>query len=488
VIAFAASMLFAVHPMMTEAVGYVSGRSEVLCGTFLFLAFLSARRWMRERGARWWFLTMGLWGAALLTKELAAMLPFVLVVYDRLLLDDVGSPEPMDTSLVVSVSNREQIGSSFDKLRTSGRRRLWRLHAPLVGLAIAGGIGRLAIFSYLEHAGDVAIEWRSILDEAKVIWRYVGLLVVPAGQSIYHDVRPIAGVLDPLGLAAAGAILAVLALAWKFRRTDRLVSFGVIWFFLLLIPSSFIVVLGQGEGMAEHRVYLASCGLFLAAGSMIEWSIARLSAMSPRARPLVRAALAVVLLSLAARTVLRNAVWADPVAIWREASDRAPTNWLPRTVLGETLHDAGRHDEAVAAYRAALQLRPKEPFGYLKLGLCLAELGRFDEATATFEQLRSIDPQSTIVSTGLGAVAMIAGQPDRAREYFVKTLENEPRDVVARQWLAVLEEEAGANPAEALRRCEEIQQLAPGKLSNEDCIRRNRARLVAIDPGRPAQR
>ena len=485
-VAFVATGLFAVHPMMTEAVGYVSGRSEVLCGTFFLLAFLSARRWMREsarsvsekcehaprRAPSWWFLTIGLWVAALLTKELAAMLTFVLVAYDRLMLID-GPPE----------GGHHVLADDADGSASAWRGRLWKLHVPLVGLAVAAGIGRLAVFAYLEHAGNLTLQWRSVLDEAGVIWRYVGLLLVPTGQSIFHNVRPVASILDPRALVAAGAIVLSVAFAWRSRRVDSLASFGVIWFFLLLVPSSLIVVLDQGEGMAEHRVYLASCGLFLAAGSLVGSLLERVTRVSPLTRALAGTVLAVGLLSLGARTVFRNAVWAYPVALWREATDKAPNNWLPRTVLGETLHDAGRHGEAVVAYKAALQLRPSEPLGYLKLGLCLAELGRFDEATATFEQLRSIDPRSTIVSTGLGAVAMVAGQPDRARDYFVETLKDDPRDVMARQWLAVLEEEAGANPAEALRRCEEIQQLAPGKLSNEDCIRRNRARLTAAIPG-----
>ena len=47
--AFATALLFAVHPMMTEAVGYISGRSEVLCATFFLLGMLCARRWMLRR-------------------------------------------------------------------------------------------------------------------------------------------------------------------------------------------------------------------------------------------------------------------------------------------------------------------------------------------------------------------------------------------------------------------------------------------------------
>src|SRR5258706_4043565 len=68
VAADAGAALFAVHPMMTEAVGYVSGRSEVLCATLMLLALSCGRRWIRGDGARWAAITAGLWLAATATK------------------------------------------------------------------------------------------------------------------------------------------------------------------------------------------------------------------------------------------------------------------------------------------------------------------------------------------------------------------------------------------------------------------------------------
>ncbi len=458
IVAFMAAGLFAVHPMMTEAVGYISGRSEVLCGTFLFLAFLCGRRWMRGGGPGWWILTVILWAAALLTKELAPMFPILLFAYDRLVLDD----------------------GELEK-----RRRVWRLHGPLVGLAIAAGVARLAVFALVEHSGDITVRWLSMLDQAIVAWRYAALLVNPRGQAIYHAVQPVLDIRDLRGLAAAAAIVIVVAAAWRSRRIDRLARFGVIWFFLLLAPSALLNVLGHGDEMAEHRVYLASPGLFLVAGSAVGQLMAWLSNASRLNYALAHAVIVVGLLSLGARTVIRNVIWGDAVELWREASMLAPDNPLPHTVLAEELDRSGRLAEALVEYTTALRLDPSEPLAYLKLGVCQAMLGRFDEATATFDRLRARQPQSRLVSTGLGAVAMLAGQPDRARAQFLETLKRDPRDVMALEWLALLEEQTAGDAATALRRCEEIQSLAPGKLSNEDCIRRNRERLAAGRPGQP---
>ena len=99
-----------------------------------------------------------------------------------------------------------------------------------------------------------------------------------------------------------------------------------------------------------------------------------------------------VLLSFAAETVARNAMWASPVTLWQESVDLAPGHFRPRLLLGEALEDAGRRDEAIEQYQTAIRLRPAEPTGYVKLGRCLADVGRLDEATATFRRLQTLDP------------------------------------------------------------------------------------------------
>jgi tetratricopeptide (TPR) repeat protein len=261
------------------------------------------------------------------------------------------------------------------------------------------------------------------------------------------------------------------------------VTFGLFWFFLLLVPSSALVVLNRGEPMAEHRVYLASCGLFLAWGEAIGWLTGRLAAARRATRLVFRAAIVAGLLCISAGTVLRNALWSSPVAVWLEAAYRAPDHWLPHLLLAEALHEAGRTEEAVVAYRNGLRLRPQEELAYRKLGVCLTELGRLEEAAATFEALQQLNPNSVEASTGLGAVALLGGDTDRAREHFLETLRRDPRNVGARLALAELEEKVAANPAEALRRCEEIREIAPETPGNDDCIRRNRSRLAGVNGG-----
>ena len=365
--AFAAAALLAVHPMMTEAVGYVSGRSEVLCATFFLLALMAGRRWLRGDGARWRGATLALWLAALATKEIGAMFPAVLLAFDLL----VVRPEPAER-----------------------RRRLRSVHLPLIGTAVAAGLVRVAILTRVESPGEAGVHWSYVLIAAEAVRRYVGLLINPTGQAIFHEVARIDRLFEWRAAVALLAVAAMIALAWALRRRGRVASFGILWFLLLLVPSAALTVLNQGEPMAEHRVYLAAVGLFLAAGD----GLARLDGWAIRAGQRMRAlgpvVLGLIIVSFGAETIVRNAVWRNPVTLWRESVDLAPTHYRPRLLLGEALQDAGRRDEAAEEYRTAIRLRPSEVSGYLKLGALLAVMGQFPEARQQLLTVTSMDPQN----------------------------------------------------------------------------------------------
>jgi len=390
------------------------------------------------------------WLAALLSKEIAAMYPVVMMCYGRLLPGGL----PQET-----------------------RQRLRRMYVPLFAAAVVLAFVRGAVFGLLEHPGGLTVRWSFMLSEVYVIGRYVVMMLIPMGQGILHDIPAVTNLFDPMALVGVSVIGVLLLVAWWARERQPLVTVGILWFLLLLVPSSLLVLLTQAELMAEHRVYLASAGLCLAAGTAVAWLVARSSGLSAPVKWIAGAALVMELFSLSAATVARNRVWSDPVQVWTEASIKAPTNWIPRAGLGEAFHAAGRHAEAVAAYQEAVRLRTGDSFTYFKLGLCLAELGRFDEASRTFNRLRQQDPASTLVPTGLGVVAMMAGKPDLARQHFQQAIAQNPREIMARQWQAVLEEVIAKDPAAALRLCEEIHDIAPGTLGDDECIARNRAQL-----------
>ncbi len=447
--AFVTASLFGLHPMQTESVGYISGRSELVYSLFFLLALLAARRWILGDGRRWLGAAIGLWAVGLMSKEVAVFWPIVVALYDRYVL-----------------------GSPF----TEWRRRFVRVYAPMLVLTGIAGVLRVGVLLFVENPDSGGIVWRFAPVEIVVALRYFRMLLAPSGQSIFHQVEEVRRLTDPALLLAMAWLVTWIAVAVSIRRIDGVATLGMLWFLVLLVPSAALVLLDLGEPMAEHRVYLSSAGMFLAVGTAFGRAWPLFESRVFRFGLLFKLLLATWLTVLGGMTVLRNEVWTSPVRLWLNAVHEAPDVWVPHVALGEALQTVGTHDAAVAEYQIAIVLRPSEPVPYMKLGLCLAEMRRLEEAAQVFAKLERLTPGSAVARNGLGAVAMLQGRYDEARKHYRSALATNPNDVAARQSLAMIAETIDHDPAEAARLCEEVAHLAPGTQGIDDCIRRNRAR------------
>jgi protein O-mannosyl-transferase len=444
IVAAACAWLFAVHPMMTEAVGYISGRSDVLAATFLLIAFAAARRWAFGGRGRWLFVSIAMWMMAIVSKETALVFPLLLAAYWAGM--GPGMPAP-------------------------ARQRLTRFALTAIAMTVLVGSVRLALLLAVENPANTRIHWELLLVDLDVVRRYFVLLVAPGDQLVFHPVVSISSLWQWRALGAVVFTAGLLGVAWSCRRQAGLVSLGILWFLLALAPAAVLVLFDLAHPMAEHRTYFANAGLFAAVAYGVAWLLSRLQLDSSRRR-LVTAMLAVAPLTLIGQTIVRNAMWTDPRLLWLQAAERAPDIFLPHLLLGEALHASGMREEAVVAYRNAVRLRPDHADAYLKLGVCLAELNRLDQAEAVFSDVARAVPTSPIGPEGLGSIAMLAGRRDEARAHFKDALRVDPGNIAARQSLALLSEQQ-SQPAEARQFCEEIRQIAPGTPGVAECIARN---------------
>jgi uncharacterized PurR-regulated membrane protein YhhQ (DUF165 family) len=466
--AFCGAALFAVHPLMTEAVGYVSGRSEVLCGVFFLAALLLGRFAMlqtsaapRHERSRVSFRTVAaVFGAvlcgllALLSKEVGVTLPFVMLAYDWIVLPG---------------------------LAEARKRRLWVVFAPTF-------IAAVAVAAYRLLAVDVPVAalgrppLLTLLTQSIVIWRYAGLLFAPVGQSIMHSAHEVTTFTDVPALIALAGLVAIIIVALRFRRVAPLVTFGLIWFFAVLAPSSSIFALR--EAMAEHRAYFASIGIIMALSAATMEAFASNTRRGERVPAWYRAAFAAVLGVLSFLTAARNEVWGSRVGVWREAGVVAEGMWEPHYALGDALREAGDCVAAVPSYEAALRLRPHDRDVQTNLGICLAQIGRFDDAEAAFRRALEIDPRFARSYTNLGALAMVRGQPERARDFYLQAISVDPDNVLARMQLARLYENTFHDYHAAARMCGEARAIAPTTAGVIDCVERNQRQAALKGRGR----
>jgi protein O-mannosyl-transferase len=448
VVALVAGAVFAVHPMMSEAVGYVSGRGDVLAATFALLALLVLRRGLLEPA--WGLPGAVLALAGVATKEVAVVVPVVLLAWDRLLLDPDAAAQ---------------------------RRRLLGWHLPVLAAAGALGVARAASFFWIERSTTSGAAWPYLQAQTGVVWRYLALLAAPVGQSLVHDVPPATAPLDARALLAALALALVGAAAWRWRRREPLVALGVVWFLVFLAPPAAVALY---EPMVERRAYLASAGVFLALASAAAAVWARAGGRGRRAAVV---AFALLLAGLGTLTVARNLVWRDAVTLWRDATDKAPAAWRAHAGLANALGEQGRCAEALAVYEGALRLGER-PEVYSNFGICLVAERRLPEATRAFERALALDPRYGMAHHNLGLVALRAGDLDGAHRHFLRAVSMQARDAWWRQNLMRLYELEIRDPAKTLELCRAIVRVAgretPGALA---CLERYERRAGA-DPGR----
>lgn len=407
--------LFAVHPVMTEAVGYISGRAELLCSTFFLSSFLALTRSLVDSSRAWALAGVLLLVLALASKEQAVILPILLLAYDVLR----SGPRSVRT------------------LR-------WRLHLPLLGGVLLLGVARVALYMRIEHPETAAFGWQYLPVQVVVLARYIGLLILPSQQSIVHPVEMVNSLLDVRLLVAGGVVMLLVGEAIRCRRRSPLVTFGIIWFLTVQAPAAALMLLAdRGQPMAEHRIYLASIGFFAAATASVAGLVMPVVRF-PRHRLVLATALSAAVLALATATVARNRVWSDPIRLWEDAARKAPNTFITAYGVADAYLSVGDCPSAVPAYRRAQTLRPDDPRPVLGLAACLQE--EREGSAAARQVLRA-------------AAARM------------------PNDVQVRLALATLEEQA-RNPGESLRLCREVLSLAPGRRDAADCVVRSERALA----------
>ncbi|MCB9682368.1 MAG: tetratricopeptide repeat protein [Alphaproteobacteria bacterium] len=315
--------VFALHPLHTEAVTYVAGRSASLSTAWMLLALLAVAEGSRRRSPAVW---LGLAGAAgvlgLMTKEVAATLPLLVVGWQLVVARGPWGP---------------RLGRATAWLGVAAAMGLGVLaHGPTYRLVL-GLVGRVPLSEAVVRQLD-AMGW--------LAGRFVGI-----GRP---SIDPGFGFVDPdpmrAGVVAVAGIVAVLGAVGVWRRAP-LVVYGLGWWGLtLLLP---YVVLPRTDVLNERHAYLADVGLVWALGAGI-------AAVQDRWPAAVRRGLVVVAVALGVATGARNLDYRTELALWEQTTRASPANPRAWANLGAALERLGQLDAAETAYLRALAREPRD--------------------------------------------------------------------------------------------------------------------------------
>lgn len=369
--ALAAALLFAVHPIGSGCVNYISARSSSLTAALLLPAVVLYVRALAEPPARAARLGVGvLFALAMLTKVEAVSLLPVLVLADLLL-----DPAKQDRAL----------------WRRLLDRTLWRRLWPYVVLALLA----LWLWSSMTGLDDSSTRAGArmtpmvyLRTQLRAWWYYVGLMVAPLDLVADYPSYPLStSWLEPRVLLALAGWLVVALLALLAAPRAPAISFLVLSFFLYLAPHSSIVPLA--EPVNEHRPYLALTGVFLLAAMLL---VAALSRLARRPAALLALVVAVLLIPLVALTRARNLDWRDAETLWGDTVRKAPDSPRGQMNYGLALMRRGRYADAETRFRESIRLGPGYHLAYTNLGIVLAAQRKDDDARRAYDDAVRISP------------------------------------------------------------------------------------------------
>ena len=487
-VALGASLLFAAHPIHTEAVAYVSGRPDLLATVCALGALALARSApvCAPGGCRSWRVwpAYALLAVAVLADEVALVTPLLLVGLDRW-----GSP----------------------RVPTRGRATVYWGFAAVAaaGLLARIGAGALRLNETHELLAPGAGVWGAIL----AAYETLRALVVPYPLDAMRTLTTAEAASATLRIQAIAAI-AALALFVAWRRRDPLARAGALLLALPLVPALPIPPF-QGAYVEERAAYFASVGFCFLAGSAY-------AALGSRGSGRVAAiAIAVVIAGAAgALTLARVPVWSSNVTLLTDAVNRDPSDPAPllaladqyladqrfaaalasvdraiaidstnagvyhkRTVLlsglgkvveavvaarravalqpdvdiywanlGDILTKQGRAREATDATRRAVTLDPKNAENWYNYGVSLAASDSLTPSIAAYQRAIEINPRHFQAVNNLGAMLAATGRLEEARDAYQKAVEIQPGSVQSRMNLALALIHLGDAPGAARER------------------------------------
>ena len=408
-LAWVAAVLFAVLPIHTDAVASIVGRSELLAAGFVLAAWLLH---LDDHPVP----SLTLFVFALLSKESA--LAFVALA----LLGDYA---------------RGKLKSVY---RYACIAAVALLYIAILWEVQGGRFGQRQV-PFTENPLAFLPFGLRVLNALRVAWRYVGLQIYPATLSCDYSFNsiPIYATWRHTGPAALAAVVVVALWMWTvWSKRSEWVLVGAIYLAGFAITANILVP--TGTIMGERLAYFPSAGFCLLVALLWAWIERR----QPR---LAWLALALVLIALGTRTVLRNQDWHDNFKLFLAAERAVPENASIHDGLAGEYQQRGEWDAAFAETQATVRIYPDFPeqlrlqgvaendFRILNLALELRSTGDDDDALEFLNLVIRRSPKFSLAWSNRAFVRYRRGEIALARDDARNALQLDSSNIQARYLL-----------------------------------------------------
>jgi protein O-mannosyl-transferase len=409
------ALLFALHPINVESVGWVAERKNVLCTLFFFLTLLAYGWYARKPGWARYLLVMASFAASLASKPMAITLPFVLLLLDCWPLERVAQVEGT-RSLVPAFPWPRLVVEKIPLLLLSAASGVVTMYAQQAG----GAVRAVSEFSFGVRISNAIYAYAMYL--WKMIWpaRLAPLYPHPGDSLAVWQV-----------VFAACVLAAITALVVKVR-SRRCLLVGWLWFLGTLVPVIGLVQVGDAA-MADRYAYIPVIGVFvMIAFGVGDWARERKLELG------AGMAAALTLLALTFATHRQIGFWQSNSGLWSHALAVTQNNFIAEDNLGGALIEEGKEEEAHGHFEAAARINPKDPMSRSNLGAYFQTHDRLPEAVDQYDAVVALTSDAGLLAqtyANLGAAQRTLGEDELARNSFEQALKRNSNQFNA--WLGL---------------------------------------------------
>jgi tetratricopeptide (TPR) repeat protein len=399
-IALFSSLVFITHPVQTECVTNIVGRSTPLLTVFFLsgMIFFVKAVTSEKRKNLYIILLFMASLAGMATSEKFVTFPLILILYDFFFV-------------------------SQNKVKTVVKN--YKIHLPVISTLIYLAYLMLSYqYEDISSGRQKATPLEYLMTQFNVHWTYLRLLFLPVNQTIDYDypfsrslfeIPTMFSAIGYAGLWTGGILL--------FKKRP-IISFCILWFMITLSPVSSIVPLNNV--IFEHRLYLPSIGIITGFTLSIFTGFGKLNRTytHPNRIPAMLSILIVVLLT--GLTLARNNIWRDEIRLWEDTALKSPLKAKVHINLGNAYKKQNLIDKAIQHYKTAIKINPNISIAHYNLGNVYYSQGLVDKAIQHYKTAIKIDPNYAYPYNNLGNVYYSQGLVDKAIQHYKTAIKINP--------------------------------------------------------------
>jgi lipoprotein NlpI len=402
-------LLFGLHPVHVESVAWIAERKDLLCALFFLLSIMAYTKYAtppilhldkgrREEGVKgvtgkWYFLSLGFFMLALLSKPMAVTLPAVLLIMDWYPFERIRSLKAFRATF-------------FEKL-------------PFMALSIISSV--LTILaqrsgSAIVSVGFVPLSIR-VLVAAKSLLGYLRKMIWPLDLVPFYPYPGDVSLLSLNYLSAIAFVSGITVMCMVLAKKRKLWLSVWCYFFVTLFPVLGIVQVGS-QSMADRYTYLPGLGPFLIMGLIMPRVSAKLNTVNRWDivfKIICWVAAIFVFVFLSYLTIKQIRVWKNSIGLWsyviEKENDKVPLAYNQR---GMAFYHMGELDKAIHDYDRAIALNPSYVEFYNNRGMAFYDMGELDKAIHDYDRVIALNPSYTEAYNNRGVTFDKMGQFDKA--------------------------------------------------------------------------